>query len=353
MINGLAVSFARISVLSKIPTNISPSPGGGLNAKQAVMVSFQVAMSVMLAFAVQLALLLPLVGLAVGLFLRIIILWITTAFMPFSFLGYVLNGKLGTNVFEFETDIWKEFINAAFLPMMVALPIVIGFIMLSAVSQIPAPPGMFGLTMNVPILAGVKTWWALLWMLAAIGIIWSGTFKALSKSKIIGNFTDKIKGFGESVFGGLAQAPLLVPLPLPGGAKSGVNLGTLVHGPKIIADSVRLAASGTSGKGLGDILGDRFGARPGGADNPNLVTENLNKVAKENTENIVKAVQALNSGISGADRQAKFDEIRKNLNVNPGLSNGDTVKLLQQMTQVKNPNSEIKKFEVDIKKLTE
>ncbi|MBP7114020.1 MAG: hypothetical protein KBA40_01055 [Candidatus Peribacteraceae bacterium] len=355
MLNGMAVSFARITVLNKIPTSVIVPSGGGLTANQAVRVSFNIAMSIMLAFAIQLAVLLPLLGLAVGLFIRIIILWITTAFMPFSFLGYVINGKLGTNIFEFETDIWKEFINAAFLPAMVAIPFVIGFIMLSAVSQIPAPPGMFSLTIGVPILSGVRTWWQLIWTMAAIGIIWTGAFKALSRSQIIGKFTDKIKGFGEQVFGGIAQAPLLIPLPLPGGNKSGMNLGTLVHGPKIVADSVRMAASGTSGKSFGDIVAQRFGgAAAGGATAADTAasTEFLRQ-NRNNASEIVNAIKALNNpALTGTARDAEFAKIRDKLGTQAqGLNNSETANLLKEMVKIKNPNSELKAIEVDITNL--
>ncbi len=352
MLNGLAVSFARVSVLSQVPTTIAGLGGGGLNANQAVRVSFQVAMSIFLAFVIQIAVLLPLLGLAIGLFIRIIILWVTTAFMPFSFLGYVINGKLGTDVFEFETNIWKEFLNAAFLPAMVAIPLVIGFVMLTTVAQMPAPPGMFALVLGVPILAGVKTWWQLLWTMAAIGILWTGAFKALSKSKLVGGFTDKIKGFGESIFGGLAQAPLLIPIPLPGGAK-GTNLGTLVHGPKILADSVRAAASGTTGKSFSDIVKSRFGMGDNGSRDPTIITDNLNRAARQNTQDIIKAVQDLNGGLVGNDRQVKFDEIRKNLGVDAGLSNRETIDLLKKMMTVKNPNEQLKTIKIDIENLKE
>lgn len=355
MLNGMAVSFARITVLNKIPTSVIVPSGGGLTANQAVRVSFNIAMSIMLAFAVQIAVLLPLLGLAVGLFIRIIILWVTTAFMPFSFLGYVINGKLGTNIFEFETDIWKEFINAAFLPAMVAIPFVIGFIMLSAVSQIPAPPGMFSLTIGLPILSGVRTWWQLIWMMAAIGIIWTGAFKALGRSKIIGQFTDKIKGFGEHIFGGIAQAPLLVPLPLPGGNKSGANLGTLVHGPKIIADSVRLAASGTSGKSFGDIVQQRFGgAAAGGATTADATasTEFLRQ-NQRNSKEIVDAIRALNNpALTGTAREAEFAKIREKLGTTAqGLNNSETANLLKEMVRINNPNQELKAIEVAITNL--
>lgn len=355
MLNGLAVSFARITVLNQVPTStVGLGAGATLSANQAVRVSIEIGISIMLAFAIQLAVLLPLVGLAVGLFIRIIILWVTTAFMPFAFLGYVINGKLGTNVFEFETDIWKEFINAAFLPAMVAIPFVIGFIMLNTVTQIPAPPGMFALTISKSILSGVRTWWQLLWMLAAVGIIWTGAFKALSRSKIIGQFTDKIKGFGESVFSGLSQAPLLIPLPLPGGNKTNANLGTLVNGPKILSDSVRLAASGTTGKSFGEIVKGRFGGGAGAdASNPAASTEFL-KQNRNNAVEIINAIKALNnSGLTGAARDTEFAKIRQNLGPQTqGLSNSETANLLKEMVKIKVPNLELKGEAAEIAKLT-
>lgn len=302
MINGMAVSFVKISQLAKVPTTVAGA--GPVGAGTGVRISLQILINILMAFAVQLAILLPLIAMAVGFLIRIVILWVTIAFMPFTFLGYVVNGKLGTNVFDFEVDVWKEFMQAAFLPTIVGVPIVIGFIMLSTVSSIPPPPGMT--QMNIPLLSGVTNWWALLWLFAAIGIMWVGAFKALAKNSIVGKFTEKIRGFGEYVGGGIAQLPLLTPLPLPGGNRGGANLGTVIHGPKIISDSIRLAASGTSGKKLGEIFRERLGAGRVDTDTVALAANN-----RDNTQKIVAALKELQkSGISAEQRKSQIQIIQ-------------------------------------------
>lgn len=313
MINGMAVSFAKITLLPKVPASM---PKGDASTTSAVLLSFQIAINIMMALMVQVAVVLPLLALAVGLLIRIIIIWITTAFMPFSFLGYVMTGKLGTAVFEGAPDIWKEFLNAAFLPAIVGVPFSIGFIMLSAVAKTTTfPMASTPLEIDVPLLVGVTSWWAILWLFAAIGIMWVGAFTALKRSAITAKFTEKIKGFGEQIFGGLIQAPLLVPIPLPG-AGPGTNLGTLVHGPKIVADAVRVAASGTSGKDLGTILGERFGGGAGAAPtNPADLARSL--AAEDRTRReIVAAINRMNLGgnntadVKDIMRSANMDKMK-------------------------------------------
>jgi hypothetical protein len=319
MINGMAVSFVKISQLAKVPTTVArPGPVGGGTG---VRVSIQILINIVMAFAVQLAILLPLIAMAVGFLIRIVILWITIAFMPFTFLGYVVNGKLGTNVFDFEVDVWKEFMQAAFLPAVVGVPMVIGFVMLSTVGGIPPPPGM--VQMNVPLLSGVTNWWAILWLLAAVGIMWVGAFKALAKNQIIGKFTEKIRGFGEYVGGGIAQLPLLTPLPLPGGNRSGANLGTLVHGPKIISDSIRVAASGTTGKKLGEIIGERLGAGRADADTVALAANN-----RDNTQKIVAALKELQKTGLTAEQRNNQIQIIQNATGTSGRTSAETLQLL-------------------------
>lgn len=249
MINGLAVSFIHIQAMSQIPRGIGGGGGGG-GAAAAFQTTFNLVLNIFMTALMQAILILPLLGLAVGLFIRIIILWITIAFMPFTFLGYVITGKLGTNIFGFEIDIWKEFINAAFLPVVVAVPFVIGFIMLSTVAKIPSPAG-FQQAFGIPLLAGITTWWALLWMFAAIGIIWIGAFTALARSKITGNITNKIKGFGDTIFGIGKQLPLQIPFPVPIGGKQ-VNFGQLLGKPQQFLNQLRNANGNPVGGPIND-----------------------------------------------------------------------------------------------------
>lgn len=241
MLNGMATTFMNIATLTQIPAAAITIPGAGLMAN--FQTTIKIVMNIMMVLFVQLAIVLPLIGLGVGLLVRILILWVAVAFMPFTFLGYVITGKLGTNVFGFEINLWDEFINAAFLPVVVAVPFVIGFIMLTTVAKIPAPPG-YPQEWGVPLINGVTSWWAMLWLFAAVGIIYVGAFTALARSKITGKFTEKLKGFGDMAFGAALQLPLITPLPigLPGGKQG--NLGTLFNAPKALALKIRQEAQG-------------------------------------------------------------------------------------------------------------
>ncbi len=338
MLNGLVVNFTKILALNKIPdTAAGPQP---LGARQGFYVNLQILMSIMTVLVIQLAVLLPLIGLVVGLFLRIIILWVTIAFMPFIFLGYVVNGKIGTNVFGFETDVWKEFINAAFLPAMVAVPITIGFVMLTTVVSIPPPAG-FGTQFQKPLIQGMS-WWGMLWMVAAIGILWKGAFAALKKSEIIGNFTEKIKGFGENIFGAAIQLPLLTPLPFPGGG----NLAKIVHGPKFAADAIR--ASVATGTPLSQEFERRF--------NPGKQAKETDKIASDLSANNPMA-QRLVRGIEELQKNPKqntakvVEEFHGLLNIK---KDANTLQLLEQLERVaNNPKAppEIRKMLPDIQEM--
>lgn len=327
MINGLVVNFAKVLNLVKIPQAIA-GPGAAAGGK---VVSLQILMGVLFALLIQLAVLLPLIGLVIGLLIRIVILWVTIAFMPFTFIGYVINGKLGTD-FGFGVDIWKEFISAAFLPMFVAIPITIGFIMLLTVVNVPSPSG-FPLTFGVPLIYGVRSWWTMLWMVAAIGILWKGAFAALKKSEFIGGFTEKIKGFGENIFSAAMHVPLITPLPLPG-----MNLGTLFNAPRIGADVIRTVARGTSGTTVPALLRQSLNPQGAGAGAPvNAATidrtTELFRNDVDNTNKIVLAIAALkNTG----SKQAFMDDAAIKMVINhlgPQASAQDVLTHLQAVAQ--------------------
>ncbi len=284
-LNGMAVSFIHIEKLTQIPPQIFRGGGGGVFQD-----SLKIMINVMMVFFVQVGIVLPIIALGIGLFIRILILWVTIAFMPFVFLGYVISGKLGTNIFGFETDLWKEFINAAFLPTVVAIPFVIGFIMLQTMARVPAPAGI-NQDWGIPLIHGVGSWWGFLWLFAAIGIIYTGAFAALRRSAITGKITDKIKAFGDSAFGAALQLPLLTPLPMPIGGRP-ANLGTLVNTPKNVSNLIRFKARG------GEMFGGE-GARAPGVDD-RFVNE-TNVKAKENTDNIIRALEGLKNSNFGTE----------------------------------------------------
>jgi hypothetical protein len=285
MINGLVVNFAKILELTQVPASIA----GGVPATsgRAFVVNLQIIMIIAITFLIQAAVVLPLIGLVAGLLARIVIIWVTTAFMPFTFLGLVVNGKLGTNVFGFEFDIWDDFLNAAFLPAMVALPLTIGFVMLTTVAQVPAPSASFPMSWNIPLVAGFTSWWPLLWIVAAVGILWTGAFKALEKNKYISGFTGKLKGIGEGLFSAGLQAPLLLPLPMPGGKS--MNIGGALHFPSRVGDAIR--SSARTGIPFSQALG--------------TATNTTNPQNPLNQATINAAAQALSKGTQQSQQQTQ------------------------------------------------
>lgn len=314
MLNGLAVNFVRLQTLIKIPLSPGPGPAGaGLAAAAGGKgIPTQMIVAIFTVFLVQVFLILPLVALGVGLLMRILVLWITIAFMPFAFLGFVINDrKLGTGVFGMEDYIWKNFIDAAFLPVQVAIPITIGLTMLSAVSKVTPPTG--GLEFDQPIIFGVSSWWALLWMAAAVGIIWTGAFAALSKNNFTKGASEKIKGFGSQIGGAVAKAPLLMPLPLPGLPK-GSNVGTLYNAPKslnnIMDDKIR--------KGSLENFNEQ--ARGGsGGENKEKVNAGLSD-AKPEIGKLAEAVRAFNAATTAAKRD---EEKEKMVNIVTKIEGGN------------------------------
>jgi hypothetical protein len=339
MLNGLAVSFARLTSLAKVPESIIVTAGAGVSPQQAVWTSFQTLMNVLITFIIQLCLVLPLIAMAVGFMIRLLIIWITTALMPFTFLGVVINGKPGTNVFGFETNIWSEFLVAAFLPAMVALPIVIGIIFLTASVQ-TAPPDLVSNTdWSIPLINGVKNWWAMLWMLGAVMIIWMGSFAALSKSKYVGAVTGRIKAFGDSIAKGAMQLPLLAPIPLPGGGKA--SLGQAWYGAQALPSSLKTLSmqSPTERKGLLDTIRGNLGATQSSS-----VAINLRDETK--LRNLTNELTRLKTA-EGAQRDTHIRAIQTQMGVG-NLSNIDTLKLLHEATGNGNATAQLQNLRADI-----
>lgn len=335
MINGLVVNFTKILELTKVPASL----GGGApaTAGRTFVINLQIIMIIVIAFLIQLAVVLPLIGLVAGLLARIVIIWVTTAFMPFTFLGLVVNGKLGTNVFGFEFDIWDDFLNAAFLPAMVALPLTIGFVMLTAVAQVPSPNASFPMSWNIPLVAGFTSWWPLLWIVAAVGILWTGAFKALEKNKYISGFTGKLKGIGEGLFSAGLQAPLLIPLPMPGG-RAPMNLGGALSLPMRAGDAIRSSARLGSNKPLADFISMKPVTPPLDPTATKAAATALSgnsAQATTNTQAIVTAIQALQrQGISDAEKRTHIDELRKYAgNMDPGASHKDVLLRIQGIAE--------------------
>lgn len=324
-LNGMAVSFIHIEKLTQIPPQIFGGGGAGVFQN-----SLKIMINVMMVFFVQVGIVLPIIALGIGLFIRILILWVTIAFMPFVFLGYVISGKLGTNIFGFETDLWKEFINAAFLPTVVAIPFVIGFIMLRTMSNVAAPAGI-NQDWGIPLIQGVGSWWGFLWLFAAVGIIYVGAFAALRRSAITGKITDRIKAFGDSAFQTALQLPLLTPIPLPGqmkgiDGKKITNLGGIVNQPRKAQEIIRIRARGdelpperAAGAVAHRVSAEAVESLNANKENTLRIVEAINKLAINNDPiKLQEELKRITSIIGGENQKgsASLEQLRDHLNQN-------------------------------------
>jgi len=160
------------------------------------------------------------VALFVAMLIRVVVLWLTIAISPISFLGFAfpsVKGSLG------ENDPFKLFVSHALIPLKVSIVLTIGMIMISQLKNISGnsinatDPASLG-----AITTGISTVQDLIAGMATAAFIWIAAFEAFKGTKAT-SFVDKIRNkvgdFGKTV----AKIPLYAPiLPGPGGSKVGL-----------------------------------------------------------------------------------------------------------------------------------
>lgn len=308
VINGLIINHARLRNL----VSISNPPLGALGGKGgigfrdvAVMIAFLVKMIVILLFHV--ALFFPVLALTAAFFIRIPVLWVTMAFMPFAALGFVIGDKLGE--FDPKKIFMDEFLKVVFLPAKVAVPFTIGFIMVNAGAQTVAPAGLNGLG-PIAIFTGVRDLWQIIWMMIALFIIWKYSFQALkSGGEAVNHFTDKIKGFGESSLQLATKYPLSLPfIPGPGGGKNSLLDYSRVLNPR---DALADINSGQTPKLFTERLKQLANARKGAGPPP---VERVADKIKTKTDIAIKneiTTKITAAGDAGVDDLTRLKNLRE------------------------------------------
>lgn len=246
VLNGLIVNHARLPQLAVITRT---------DHEDGIADFLLFILREMVVIVIQIALFFPLLALLVALVIRIPILWLTMAFMPFYFLSWVIPDELPLgSVKEYADKIWSTFIKAAFLPAAVAIPLSIGFIMANAGSHVKFT-GMNDIPFNL--IDGMGSFGQLLWVVMVLGILWSGTFMVLEMmtadmpgAELVGT----IKATGEEAGKFAAEMPL-ANIPLPGG---NVLKYAQMLSPRGIS-AARAAQAGTGGTGAA-LTGDHSDA---------------------------------------------------------------------------------------------
>jgi len=250
IINGLVVNQAQLRSYTTQTVLAGQAPKG-------VNATIILWMKMSFVLLLHIALFFPLLALVAAFFLRVPVLWITMAFMPFVALGAVIGDRIPG--LDITKKIWKNFLSAALLPAYVGIPLAIGYIMINAGLQLD--PGAGGgaagnlATTGIPLFAGVNSMWQLMWLIMAIGVMWVGVFNVLKQQEFSARITGSIESFGKTLGNIALKAPLSVPImPAPGGAKGeSVSLLQLSKLPRRIESSLdNLGTLGLGGGKKGD-----------------------------------------------------------------------------------------------------
>lgn len=215
---GLVYNHARFKFYQKVvpPGAGNPLAGPAALSRLPQLLTFTLTLSMMLFFS--LALLFPLLALTLVLLIRIPVIWLTVAFMPFMFIGFVAGDQM--KLFN-PMEIWNKFLHAAFIPVVTAIPFAVGFIMLNVAMANPPtgwdPDHPFMRPGIQPLLPGVQNLWQLLWVGMAIAVVWMGAKAAFKMDTLFEKFASPIMNAGASMGRLIMKLPLLTPLPLPGG----------------------------------------------------------------------------------------------------------------------------------------
>lgn len=234
VLNGLIINHARLAMLATVPESAPAGTGS------AAMLQFLMKLAVVL--LIHIALVFPLLAMTIAFFIRIPVLWITMAFMPFYFLDFLAGGQISQYTHDMPKQILTYFLKAAFLPMMVAVPFSIGLLLLNAATQIE---GGDIATVSFRIFDQVNNFWQLIWLGMSLGVIWVGVFTILEGDRILGAGSRKIQDFGQTLGSIALKAPLSIPT-IPGTNMSYLGALTRAH-PRNISSAL------SSGTRLGEI----------------------------------------------------------------------------------------------------
>lgn len=142
-------------------------------------------------------------ALALAFLIRIPLLWLTVGFMPFVALGFAADFLK-----PFTGKIWNAFLSAAFMPVLAALPLTAGYMILMAV---PGGAGVIPATTNsfidlLPILLPIILSIVVLWM-GVFFILQSDQFMPMGK-EIMGKIKKGAQTYGKigAFYGGAGTA---------------------------------------------------------------------------------------------------------------------------------------------------
>ncbi|TSC79676.1 MAG: Uncharacterized protein G01um101425_607 [Candidatus Peregrinibacteria bacterium Gr01-1014_25] len=313
MLNGLIVNFARLKSFATTAPMLDVTWKLEMQTiRQALILLIQVAMFF------------PLAAMTAAFFLRIPILWLTISFMPFVFVGWVLDDKFTQG---YPKKIMDTFIKAALMPAVVALPLAIGFILINAGQQIATAQvlnplvGQF-MNINFRLIEGVSSLWQIAWLLMSLMVMYTGVFAALRVvqfdqelgGEFMGRTVQRIQDMGRFVLPQVAKIPLSLPI-IPGAGAGG--------GKGSAADAIGKVAPGIADRLRPRLPGFQPQTPPGGGGlSPAQLQQAAAAAAAANRPGATVSPQQLRDAVrlAGSGSDGDLRRLQQTLNqLNPNL----------------------------------
>jgi hypothetical protein len=164
------------------------------------------------------------------LFARVIVLWITIMLSPILALFIALPDA--KNLLGSEFDIQQKFLDHAFVPLKMSVPLSVGYIMLSQMTlaiDTQAPfltGGEIDLNSTGELAKGASLQ-TIMYGIGATGVIWVGVFAA-TKGVVGEKFGETIKGYLGTAGSKVAQWPTYLPI-FPVGGAGGQSIASVME----------------------------------------------------------------------------------------------------------------------------
>lgn len=311
ILSGLAMSHARLPTINQVSNPIGSTPPS--NPVQMTRVFIEALIKLIWTLALGIVMALVQIMMFIAFLIRIPVLWITIAFMPFMFVGFIIGDKMG----QFNTmRIFNHFVKAAFLPTVIAVPLAVGYILINELQFASNPrfnpPGGASSGFSLP--GEIKSKWQIIWQIMTVIVIWQGVKAALKIDEIYSNATRGVQSFGDNLGKIAANAPLNIPI-IPVGKDGKGN-----------------TKFATAGEGIGKV-GTLASLSQQGRLKPSKVQEVLSGQSSFNFSNTVNIAK----GFGGVgDVAAKKTELQ-NAFGNSGIKNRDEfVKKLKEEYEAAN-----------------
>ncbi len=326
ILNGLIINYGRLRNLTVI-TDPRPPTGAptDFSTFDALLTSGAYIVKLAIVLVIHVAIVFPLMAMVAAFFMRIPVLWITMAAMPLVALGFVAGEKLGD--FNPMKIVWEQFLSAVLLPVKVAVPFTVSFILFN-VGSTARPPDVQALTQLVrplSIFSDISSIWQMLWMLIALFILWKYSFEILKKDELMGKFAGKFEELGQSLGSVAMKIPMSAPIiPGPGGATSVTRM--------LRAGNLREIEAGLSrGDTIGEVLRNRGSVLAGGRapDSERRTREAGEAITKVAATLDPSSVTAITNLVTHASRppatvQAELTTLINNVRSQAGISAATT-----------------------------